>query len=144
MLKISSSERKYIIEGTENNLRSDGRSRLDFRPFMVETGVIVTTNGSARVKLDTTDVLVGIKIDVGEPLPEEPNKGRIDFSVDCCPSINPIFEGRGADELNAELLRILLNTYKNAFNFESLCLVAGKYCWVIYIDVLVTKNFLFF
>src|SRR5690349_4956222 len=43
MLKLSPAEKKYIVEGVEANLRSDGRARQDFRYFTIETGVTVQT-----------------------------------------------------------------------------------------------------
>jgi len=142
MLKLSPAERKYIVEGVEANLRSDGRSRQDFRYFTLETGVTVQTNGSARVKLDGTDVLVGVKVDIGEPLQDKLDQGRVEFSVEVCPSVSPeLFEGRSADPINEEIVAILNRTYLDAFDYKTLCIVPGKMCWLIYVDVLVGNYF---
>jgi hypothetical protein len=35
-----------------------------------------------RIKLDTTDIIVGIKVEVGEPDPNTPNWGRFQVSVE--------------------------------------------------------------
>jgi len=82
MLHISAGERKFIIEGIQQNLRNDGRTILDMRPFSVETGMIPQTNGSARVKLSSTDVLVGIKVEIGDPDPDFPEQGRLEVQVE--------------------------------------------------------------
>ncbi len=80
--RVSATERRFIEEGIEQNLRNDGRSALDYRPFYVELSVMEQTNGSARLKQEFTDILVGVKVDIGEVDPQRPNLGRIEFSVD--------------------------------------------------------------
>ena len=55
---VSENERAYILGGVAADMRADGRSRSDYRAFNIETGVITNCNGSARIKLDLTDVLV--------------------------------------------------------------------------------------
>lgn len=61
MLKISNNERKFLEDGISENMRNDGRGNLDYRPFIVETGILTQTNGSARLKIDNTDILVVTK-----------------------------------------------------------------------------------
>jgi len=142
MFKISNAERKYLEDGVSQNFRSDGRTNLDYRHFVLETGIVSQTNGSARVKLAQTDVLVGIKLEIGAPEEVSPTKGRIHFSVECCPSASPEFEGRGAEELNTELARILERLLKteNVIEMEKLCIIPGKVCWILYIDALVLDS----
>lgn len=43
-------EKAYIAAGVAEDFRGDGRSCADYRPFTVETGVVLNTDGSARVK----------------------------------------------------------------------------------------------
>lgn len=138
---LSSFERTFIVDGVEQDFRSDGRSRHDYRHFEVETGIVSNTSGSARLRLSRTDVLVGIKAEVGEPHLEKPNYGYIEFFVDCSANASPEFEGRGGDELGAMLAKTLENAYnhKSAIDLESLCILPGKQCWVLYIDALVLE-----
>lgn len=83
MLKaLSPSERSFLEEGVSQNLRTDGRSLMDFRNFYLETGIISQTNGSARLKLQDTDVLVGVKLETGDPDPQAPDRGIINISVE--------------------------------------------------------------
>jgi len=124
------------------NLRNDGRGRLDYRPFTLETGIISQTNGSARIILDTTDVLVGIKAELGEPDPETPQLGKLKVSVECCPSASPEFEGRAGTALNVELATVLHRMLQNSkvIDLSKLCLLEGLKCWIIYIDALVLDS----
>jgi len=142
LVEISQSEKEYIISGINEDMRLDGRGCLDYRPFILETGLISQTNGSARLILDGTDVLVGIKVEIGEPDPLFPDQGRISVTVECCPSASPEYEGRGAEVFNVELSRVIerLLTETYAINMKSLCLVTGRQCWVIYIDAMVLDS----
>lgn len=126
----------------EQNLRADGRSRVDFRAITLETGLIDQTNGSARLRLANTDVLVGVKVEITTPDPIAPNEGIIKFYVECCPSASPEFEGRGAELLNLELAQSLERMMKNssALDLKSLCIIPKLQCWIIYVDVLVLDS----
>lgn len=143
MIKISPSEKQFIIDGIKQNMRNDGRSRLDYRSFTVETGIVSQANGSARVKLaDNTEVLVGVKVEIGEPDPDFPDQGRLEVQVECSPSASLEFEGRGADEMNAVLSAMLRNLLQNArtLDWRSLCISEGKQCWIVYVDCLVLDS----
>jgi exosome complex component RRP42 len=145
MLKISNNERKFLEDGISENMRNDGRGNLDYRPFIVETGILTQTNGSARLKIDNTDILVGIKLEIGEPDIDKPNQGKIKFSVECCPSASPEYEGRGAEVLNQELSIVLERianntTLSNIMELKKLCIIPGKLCWIIYVDAMVLDS----
>lgn len=62
MACISDGERLYIQQGIAADLRSDGRGRRSIRPLGLEANVIAQADGSARLRLGGTDVLVGIKV----------------------------------------------------------------------------------
>lgn len=72
---------RFITDGIDLGVRVDGRQCLDFRPMEIETGIISHTNGSARLKLNGTDILVGIKVELGEPDSNIPDEGRLLVNV---------------------------------------------------------------
>lgn len=55
------SERSFLIDGCESGIRGDGRGCLDWRPVSIDTSVVPSASGSARVQIGATDVVVGIK-----------------------------------------------------------------------------------
>jgi len=73
---ISESEKKFIVGGVNEDMRTDGRTCSDFRTIEMETDCIATTNGSARIRLGSTELLVGVKAELEKPSISEPNKGR--------------------------------------------------------------------
>ncbi|KAK5583819.1 hypothetical protein RB653_005421 [Dictyostelium firmibasis] len=120
MQKISPSESLFIQQGVENNIRSDGRNRVDYRNFAIETGEIIHASGSARVKLSQTEVLVGVKAEITHiqseitsNLQQSDTSKRLVFSVNCCPSASPEFEGKGSEFLNIELAKQLERLYSH-------------------------------
>jgi hypothetical protein len=62
MADTSFGERVWIVQGVQQDLRTDGRCRSDYRPLEVEAGIIAQADGSARLHLGATDVLVGVKV----------------------------------------------------------------------------------
>lgn len=52
---FSKEEKKFIIEGIQSDFRTDGRSCSDYRHFTVNSGTISSANGSAQVKLVSSD-----------------------------------------------------------------------------------------
>ena len=53
---------KYLSEGK----RFDGRKLNEFREIFIETGISNKAEGSVRVKIGNTEVLVGVKMNVSE------------------------------------------------------------------------------
>lgn len=79
---ISPSEKSYIEEGIQHDCRADGRSRLEYRHMILETGLLSQASGSARCRLGESDVLVGVKVEIGEVERSQPNKGRLVLNVE--------------------------------------------------------------
>jgi len=142
MVSISSAERLYIAEGIAQNIRNDGRSRMDYRHFGITLGVIPHANGSARLLLDTTDILVGVNLEIGEPDSARPKEGMIYCSVECTASASSDFEGKGGMDLNVVLSGQLRNLilHSHAIDLTTLCIIPGQTCWVLYVDALVLNS----
>jgi len=138
---VSEAETVYVLHGVQENLRCDGRGRKDVRPIVVETDIVTHASGSAHLRLANTDVLVGIKAELEVPFPESPNEGRLEFFVDCSANATPEFEGRGGNELATEISRILTRAYRDprVFDLKSLCLLPGRQCWLLYVDILILE-----
>src|SRR5256885_17010894 len=84
--------REHIARLAASGKRTDGRRFDEPRPLVVQKNYIKNAEGSARVQLGKTDVLVGVKIDVGEPYPDTPNQGVLSTSAELIPMASPNFE----------------------------------------------------
>ena len=130
--------REFIIKLLESNLRVDSRSLLEYRkPIKIEYEVIKTAEGSARVKVGDTEVIVGVKLEIGEPYPDTPNEGGIIVSAELLPLSNPNFE-LGPPSIDAiELARIIDRGIResNAIDLTRLCIKEGEKVWNVLIDI---------
>ncbi|XP_060658993.1 exosome complex exonuclease RRP42 [Drosophila sulfurigaster albostrigata] len=138
---LSEAEKTFILHGVEEDFRCDGRSRRDYRPMELETGLVSNASGSARLRLANTDILVGVKTEIDVPNPLTPEFGKLEFFVDCSANATPEFEGRGGSNLAQELILSLQNAYESplAFDYRTLCLIPGQQCWKLYIDILILE-----
>eukprot|EP00058_Branchiostoma_floridae_P026891 XP_002612382.1 hypothetical protein BRAFLDRAFT_280121 [Branchiostoma floridae] len=138
---LSDAERLFIVHGVQDDLRSDGRACEDYRHVQVETDVVSNTSGSARLRLGNTDILVGVKAEMGEPDPGRPKEGKLEFFVDCSANASPEFEGRGGEELAIEVSNALQRIFnsKSTLDLTALCIIPEGQCWVLFVDVLVLE-----
>ncbi|KAJ1966028.1 hypothetical protein GGI12_000346 [Dipsacomyces acuminosporus] len=144
-LTLSPAEQDYITKGIEKDFRADGRGNLDRREVTLRVGMISQANGSARCRIGNlgvgTDVLVGVKAEVSNWTPGEPeDSGSIVCSVECSPSAAQAFEGRGAEEINVELTQLLdriFNGRQSGVDMKKLCIIPKQAYWVLHVDALV-------
>lgn len=78
---LSAPEKQFIKEGAEQDIRIDGRKRLERRQVQLNIHTFPLASGSATLILDTTSVLVGIRASLGTPTIERPSEGQINFNV---------------------------------------------------------------
>jgi len=135
-------KQKQIAQLMSKGKRLDGRELKEHREIKVEMGVIEKAEGSARVFLGKTEVLVGVKIEVGEPFPDTPNEGVLTVNVELVPLASPTFEPGPPDENAIELARVVDRGIREskAIDLEKLCLEPGKKVLVVFIDVYVLNH----
>ncbi|KAK6627703.1 hypothetical protein RUM44_010182 [Polyplax serrata] len=137
----SDAEKIFILHGVEENFRYDGRTRSEYRPMELETDIVPHASGSARLRLANTDILVGVKAEIDKPTTENPDKGKIEFFVDCSANATPAFEGRGGEDLANELSGALTRAYSapHAIDQKALCILPKFQCWKLYVDILILE-----
>ncbi|MAG38445.1 RNA-binding protein [Candidatus Pacearchaeota archaeon] len=125
--------RKMFAEGK----RFDGRKLDEFRDLKIEFDVSNQAEGSARVRLGKTEVVVGIKLGFGEPYPDSPDKGNLMVSADLLPLASPRFE-HGPPGFNAiELPRLVDRAIRasDVINLSDLVIEEGKKVWTVFVDL---------
>ena len=117
--------------------RADGRGFNDFREIQIETGFVESAEGSARVKLGNTEVLVGVKVQKGTPFPDTRDRGVMATNVELIPMASPDFESGPPREPAIELARVVDRGIREGgcLDFKKLCIVEGEAVWVTFIDV---------
>ena len=117
--------------------RFDGRGLLEYRPLEVSFQVSNCAEGSSRVKLGKTEVLVGIKMALDEPYPDSRDKGNLMVSGDLLPLASPRFES-GPPKFEAiELGRLVDRGIRESkyIDLKKLCIEEGEKVWQVFVDV---------
>ncbi len=135
-------KQKRIAELISKGRRLDGREITDYREVNLETGVVERAEGSARARLGKTEVMVGIKIEVGEPFSDVPDQGVLTVNAELVPLASPTFEPGPPDENAIELARVVDRGIREskAIALEELCAVPGKKVFIVFVDVYVLNH----
>lgn len=143
-MKISQSEKDFILSGITKNVRSDGRKRMDYRYKLIvlinrfitiETGVLASANGPHST------IVVSVKAEVVSPSSDTPREGLINANVSYSPSAKPDY-GERIENLNAYYTQKLLRYLKasNTLDLKKLCIIPFKFVWLLNIDVVIIES----
>jgi exosome complex component RRP42 len=133
---------KQIEQFIEKGKRLDDRGLHDYREIKIEQGLIEKAEGSARVLLGKTEVLVGVKVETGEPFSDTPNEGVLTVNAELVPIASPNFEAGPPNEDSIELARVVDRGIREskAIDNEKLCIEPGKKVFVVFVDVYVLNH----
>jgi len=125
--------KEYLSEGK----RFDGRKLDEFREITIETGVSKNAEGSARIKIGKTELLVGIKMSVSEPYPDSPNRGNLMVTAELLPLSSSRYELGPPKMESIELARVTDRAIRESkcIEFEKLCIKEGEKVWSVFIDI---------
>ena len=134
--------RKSIINLINNDKREDGRNLDEYREISIETNVISKAEGSARVKLGETQVIVGIKPQIGSPFPDTPNLGVLMTNCEMLPMADPTFEPGPPSDDSIELARVVDRGIRESelVELNKLCIKEGEHVWMLFIDLHIIDN----
>jgi len=140
------SKRSLIVEGLRKaqlakllsqGKRLDGRELLSYRELKIETNLISKAEGSSKVSLGNTQVIVGVKVELDEPFSDTPDEGILIVNAEILPLSSPYAEPGPPDEEAIELARVVDRGIRasNMIDLKSLCLISGKKVYTLYVDV---------
>ncbi len=129
--------KKHTLEYIQKGIRTDGRRLKEFRPVSVEYNVSETAEGSARVKIGKTEVIVGVKLSIEKPYPDTPDQGCLMVGAELLPLSNPDFDP-GPPRIEAiELARVVDRGIRESkcIDTKQLCITPGEKAWTVCIDI---------
>jgi len=134
---VADLKKDYISKLLSKGMRADGRRFDELRQLTVETNFIGSAEGSARVNLGNTQVVVGVKLILGEPFPDTPNSGVLTTNAELIPMASESFEGGPPDQDSIEVARVIDRGIREgrAVDLEKLCMEPGKEVWILFLDV---------
>ena len=137
MTIIPAIKKDYITKLAEQGKRVDGRTFGQYRTIEIETKVVNKAEGSARIKIGNTQVLVGIKMDLGEPFPDTPDCGVLSTAAEFVPLASPDFESGPPRENAIELARVVDRGVRESevVDIKKLVITPGEKVWIVFIDI---------
>ena len=129
--------KEHMINQLKKGKRQDGRGLTDVREIKIETGIISTAEGSAKVKFGEAEVYAGVKIAVESPYPDTPDSGVLMVNTELLPLSNPEFEAGPPSIQSIETARVIDRGIResHAVDTKKLCIEKGKQVWSLAIDV---------
>jgi exosome complex component RRP42 len=136
---MSEIKKDHIHRLLARGKRVDGRNWDEFREITIQTNFTETAEGSARVRLGNTDVLVGVKMETGIPFPDTPDKGVLATNAELIPLASPTFEPGPPDENAIELARVVDRGIRESemIDLDALCIVPNEEVWICFVDIYV-------
>ena len=134
--------KEYLIKLLEKGKRIDGRKFDEIRNIDISYDVSKHAEGSARVKFGDTEVIVGVKLEVGEPFPDKLDEGTIIVGAEMLPLSSPDFESGPPSIDSIELSRVVDRAIREskAIDLKKLCIVEGEKVWIVLIDIYTINN----
>lgn len=137
MVSMNDELKKHLHNSLTKGIRYDKRKLTEYRKVLVETGISRSAEGSARVKLGDTEVLVGVKLSVDKPYPDTPEEGCLMVGAELLPLSSPEFELGPPGIESIELARVVDRGIREAktIDVKKLCLEKGEKVWSVLIDI---------
>jgi exosome complex component RRP42 len=130
-------QKQFISGLASRKMRIDKRGQEEFRDVSIETGVIAKAEGSARVRLGKTEVIAGVKMDVGTPFADRPDEGVLMVGAEFSPIASPDFEKGPPAENSIELARVVDRGIRESksIDLKKLCIKEKEKCWMVFVDI---------
>ncbi|NOX71138.1 MAG: exosome complex protein Rrp42 [Candidatus Micrarchaeota archaeon] len=135
-------QKRFIERLAKEQRRIDGRAFDEFRKIKIETDVVPQAEGSAMVTIGETQVMVGVKMDVGEPFPDTPDEGVLMSGAELHPMASPRFESGPPGPESIELARVVDRGIReaHAIDMKKLCIEEGEKIWMVMVDTHVINH----
>ena len=136
-MDIPNITKKRIIELLKDSNRLDCRGQFENREIVVETDVSNKAEGSARVRLGNTEVIVGVKLQTQEPYSDHKDEGTLMVGMEINPSAGERYEP-GPPKIDAiEIARVVDRGIRESgyIDFKKLCIKEGEVVWSVMIDI---------
>ena len=136
-MEISNINKQAIANLLKEGKRLDGRDVFKYRDLTIETDVSNNAEGTARVILGKTEVIVGIKLGVQEPYPDHEDEGTMMTSMEFSPICGKRYES-GPPKMNAiETARVIDRGIRESgfIDWKKLCIKKGEKVWSLAVDI---------
>lgn len=137
-MNISTVTEQYMRERLSKGIRDHNRGLMSYRDINLRINPMTNAEGSAEINIGHTKVLVGIKLDVGEPMKDKPNEGGIMTAAELLPLAYHKYDSGPPSAEAVELSRVIDRGIRaaNVIDLKKLFIEPEK-AWNVFIDVYV-------
>ena len=127
----------YIKRLCAQGKRADERAPDQFREIKMIPNLVKSAAGSAEVMIGSTCVIAGIKVEVGEPFADTPDKGVLTTNAELMPMASPTFESGPPSSDAVELARVVDRGIRESgmIDLHKLCVTPKEKVWIVFIDM---------
>jgi exosome complex component RRP42 len=128
---------RKIVSLLKDNKRLDSRKPFEYRDIEIETGISINAEGSSRVKIGKTEVIVGVKMDTQEPYPDHEDEGTMVTGMEFSPISGERYESGPPQMDSIEVARVVDRGIRESgfIDWKKLCIKEGERVWSIMIDI---------
>lgn len=134
-----SQSKEYLEKLLSHGMREDGRGLLDYRSdITIQRGISKkSAEGSAMVRIGKTEVVAGVKMEVGTPFDDSADEGVLMVGVELLPMSNPAFESGPPSIDSIEMSRVIDRAIREShcIDFTKLCIKEGEKVWMVMVDI---------
>ncbi|MEM0465779.1 MAG: exosome complex protein Rrp42 [Candidatus Pacearchaeota archaeon] len=136
-MQIPNINKRKIIQLLKEGKRLCGRKKFEYREIQIETGISINAEGSARVKIGKTEVIVGVKMDIQEPYPDHEDEGTLITSMEFSAIAEERYESGPPQIDSIEVARVVDRGIRESgfIDWKKLCIKKGEKVWSILIDI---------
>ncbi|HIH21902.1 MAG: exosome complex protein Rrp42 [Candidatus Diapherotrites archaeon] len=126
-----------VLQAIREGKRLDARAFDQYRKINIVKNISENADGSARVKIGETDVIVGVKMITSTPFPDSPDAGTLNVGVELLPIASPTFEAGPPDKESIELARVVDRGIRESkcLDFKEWSIEEGTLCWTAFVDI---------
>ena len=130
-------DKELLRKMAEKGKRIDNRQADEYRQISIENNVVTSAEGSAKVTIGDTQVIVGVKLDVGTPFSDTPDEGVLMVAAELLPMASHEFEPGPPGEQAIELARVVDRAIRESksIDFSKLCITPKEKVWMVYVDM---------
>jgi exosome complex component RRP42 len=136
-MQLPNINRKRIVSLLKDGKRLDGRKPFEYRDIEIETGISINAEGTSRVRIGKTEVIVGVKMSTQEPYPDHEDEGTMVTSMEFSQTAGERYESGPPQMDSIEVARVVDRGIRESrfVDWKKLCIKEGEKVWSIMIDI---------
>jgi exosome complex component RRP42 len=136
-MQLPNINQRKIVSLLKEGKRLDSRKPFEYRDIEIETGISINAEGTARVKIGKTEVIVGVKMGTQEPYPDHEDEGTMITSMEFSQIAGERYESGPPQMDSIEIARVVDRGIRESrfVDWKKLCIKEGEKVWSIMIDI---------